>query len=203
MYQYYLYYFYQLNNQEITMKFKAGAHYIDNTSFVNEVSLYSGAMVEYSSLIMLSLLERGNRTLKAGARTVTFPVVKGSKAAMDGVYKLTKPLSFFGGTAKKIFNPIGWTDRQISEARRKILEIGNRGFPVHLDDKAIDSVIESLQRIEQRLANIEEKGIAVASSGGPIAGPVNADDFKEKPTKEKNMLLRSIFEDSRQIKKGE
>ena len=186
------------------MKFKAGAHYIDNTSFVNEVSLYSGAMVEYSSLIMLSLLERGNRTLKTGARTVTSPVVKGSKAAMDNVYKVTKPLKNIGGAAKKILSPLSWTGRKISKTSHAILKTGNRGFPVHLDDKTIESVIESLQRIEQRLANIEEKGIAVASSGGgPIDAPVNADDFKKKPTKEKNMLLRSIFEDSRQIMKGE
>ncbi|HIJ90573.1 MAG: hypothetical protein OEV89_07375 [Desulfobulbaceae bacterium] len=153
----------------------------------NNPGRFTSASLEYSSMVMAALMERGGITLRQGP--VTFGKASfgtDSQAIKNGAREMLSSLQILGGSAKKLFTPFSWTARQVAR-------VGNRGLPVHLDSDSLGAIRVGLARIEERLARIEERGISI-SRGFEHPG---ADDFKEKPSQEKNMLMRAILEDSK------
>ena len=160
------------------MKITDETYYPEDDSAIKDIGRYTAATLEYSSLVLFSVFERGGRSVSGGVDAVSSPY----KKALAGIDGAVAPLKRLGKRAKKLMDPLTRTARQVAEVS------GDLGVPVHLDKKSI----AILQRIEERLANIESKGLSVAAAQHPTA-----DDFKEKPSKEKNMLLRAVLEDSK------
>lgn len=161
-------------------------YYSDDESSLKEIGRYSAATVEYSTLIIGSLLQRGVHTVKDGASVVAAPFQKSAQILKQAAQQVAAPMKCLGTQVTKLFIPFSWSARKLADA-------GNRGIPVHLDRDTLGSIRQGLSRIEERLARIEEKGIGFAQMPHH-PGP---DDFKEKPSKEKNMLFRAILEDSK------
>jgi hypothetical protein len=165
------------------MKNPSPTYYPEEPSAIKNIGRYTAATVEYSSLVMLSVFERGGRSINSGVDAVVSPYKKAAKKIDSAA---VAPFKSLAKGFKKIATPFTWTARQVTET-------GGRGVPVHLDKKSMSALQTSLQRIEERLANIEKKGFSV-TAGAPAP---TANDFKKKPSKEKNMLLRAILEDSK------
>nr|MBF0220744.1 hypothetical protein [Desulfobulbaceae bacterium] len=163
------------------MKITSETYYPEDASALKDIGRYTSATFEYSSLVLSSVFERGSRSF-SGVTTAACP----SKSAIKSLNSLFKPFKQLGKQASSLVRPFTWTARQVAE-------VGERGVPVHLDKKSIAALQGSMQRIEERLANIEKNGL---SFSGSVQHPT-ADDFKEKPSKEKNMLLRAVLEDSK------
>lgn len=163
----------------------------ENESRIKAVGRYSAATAEYSVLIMGSFLQRGGNTIKNGAVVVASPFQKGGSILKKGARHAVAPIKKLGGSAKKIFIPFSWSTKKISS-------VFSRGIPVHLDKKTLGLIHDGLSRIEDRIASLEKKGIAFAQ-GMPNPTLPDPDEFKKKPSKEQNMLLRAILEDSKAI----
>ena len=164
------------------MKDTSAIYYPEDESRIKDIGRYSAATVEYSSLVLLSVLERGGRSITGGIDAVSSPCKKVAK----NIDRVMSPLKCLGKSVRTLAIPFTWTAKQVAEA-------GSRGVPVHLDQKSIGTLQDSMQRIEQRLANIERMGLSV---GDDDQHPTAA-DFQDKPTKEKSMLLRAVLEDSK------
>lgn len=166
----------------------AETYYPPDESSWKEFGRYAEATVEYSGLVMVSLLQRGANALKEGATAVAVPFQKGSSTLKQTAQQVMPPVKCLGAQVNKLFTPFRWSAGKLADA-------GNRGIPVHLDRDSLSSIRQGLNRIEERLARIEEKGFALTQA---TPHQPNADDFKEKPSKEKNMLFRAILEDSKE-----
>lgn len=168
----------------------------EDSGTVKKIGRYSYATLEYSSLVALSIAQRGGNTaakgtkiiidpFTKGARMVMDPVQKGGRAIKDGAAWIVSPLKNLKMPAKKLASPFTWTAGCIGSIFR-------RGLPVHLDPDTIRSLEATLGRIESRLARLEEKGIYLADG----MRPPSADNFKEKPDEKKSLVLRAVLEDS-------
>ena len=164
----------------------AGTLYSENETSFKALGRYSTATFEDSTLVVGSLLQRGVHSVKNGASLIAAPFQKSGKVIKQNAEQATAPVKCLGGQINKLFIPFRWSARKLADA-------GNRGLPVHLDRETLGSIRQGLSRIEERLARIEEKGIAFAQA----PHHPGADDFKEKPTKQKNMLFRAILEESK------
>lgn len=163
----------------------------EDESRIKEIGRYSAATAEYSVLIMGSFLQRGGNTIKKGAVVVASPFQKGGSILKKGAGHAAVPIKKLGGSAKKLFIPFSWSTKKISS-------VCSSGIPVHLDKETLVSIHDGLSRIEDRIASLEKKGIVFAQ-GMPNQSLPDPDDFKKKTSKEQNMLLRSILEDSKKI----
>lgn len=160
--------------------------YSENESSFKALGRYSSATAEYSTLVIGSLLQRGVHSVKNGASFIAAPFQKSGKLVKQTATQAAAPVKGLGVQINKLFVPFRWSARKLADA-------GNRGLPVHLDRETLGSIRQGLSRIEERLARIEEKGIAFAQT----PRHPGADDFKEKPSKEKNILFRAILEESK------
>ena len=163
-----------------------GVFYSGNEGSFKELGRYSAATVEYSTLVVGSLLQRGVHTVQEGALVVAVPFQRSGQFLKQTAKHVVSPIKNLGTQVNKLFVPFRWSARKLTEA-------GNRGILVHLDRDTLGSIRQGLSRIEERLARIEEKGIAFAQ----IPHQPGPDDFKEKPSKEKNMLFRAILQESK------
>lgn len=157
----------------------------DENSTLQEVGSYASATIEYSSMVVSSLLQRGGRSLKKGASVAISPVVSCALVLKRGADEAVAPLKKLSGSAKKASAPLVWTVGQLASAIR-------RGIPVHLDRESIVRLEEGLARIEMRLAHLEENGIAVAAGG-------ERSMQRQELSQDKKALLRAILDTTKDV----
>ena len=143
--------------------------FIAGTNAVNETLKYSCATAEYSGLVSLSYIRRGGCFIYD-------PIAKAVEPVCDvAVNACKKTAESITSAYNKTGDGIGWAYKKTGSGLSWLAD----AVPMPFGGKRMRAVEERLQKIEEWMAHIEEKGLMMPAASRSGGQPKKLSDDKE------------------------